>query len=84
MVEVSRVTRLDKCPPPPNPSNPKGMPTDLDHLNAALFLYLFQDDLAQTLLRILQVTKQAKEFLADIIIAEVNSLGRFPGIRRHF
>eukprot|EP00795_Rhopilema_esculentum_P010560 gene10562-19293_t len=34
-----------------------------------------KDDLAQTLLRILQVTKQAKEFLADIIIAEVNSLG---------
>ena len=34
-----------------------------------------QDELAQTLLRVLQVTKQAKEFLADVIIAEVNSLG---------
>jgi len=33
-----------------------------------------KDELAQTLLRILQATKQAKEFLADIIIAEVNSL----------
>eukprot|EP00794_Sanderia_malayensis_P015996 gene15996-17607_t len=33
-----------------------------------------KDELAQTLLKILHVTNQAKEFLADIIIAEVTSL----------
>ena len=36
-----------------------------------------KDELAQTLLKILQVTNQAKEFLADVVLAEVNTLGMF-------
>ena len=38
-----------------------------------------KDEIAQTLLRILQYCGKAKEFLCDIIMAEVQHVGEYEG-----